>query len=334
MNSISKNNPTEPLWVKLFLLLVLFLPFNFALNFSASIDLPLVRLAVVAVFAAYLFWALKEKKFFLDNRLRFWLLILFLLLTTLSFLWATDSFRAGRKIIFLWSFLPVYLMSFALARNHLWLEKLLRVLSWSAFLAACFGLTVFSLQFWLGLNPTLNLIGHYLAPFFLGQNFSEVVLAFPSWLVNIGGKNFLRAFGSFPDPHLFALFLNLILPLIFWLAKKTCQKKYWVFLAVTLLATALTFSRAAYLSLIVAGIFFLVTSSPARFFRKYAPTLALIGSLLLLLIILPNPLSQRFFSSFNLSEGSNQGRMLMWQAGWQMTREHPWRGVGIGNFSR
>ena len=328
------KNQISPYWVFSIFIFFLFLPFNFALNLSATIDLPIARLAIIGIFGLYLLWGLKEKKIIVDCRLRFWLLLFFLTFSSLTYLWAPDPFRAGRKILFLWSFLPIYLMTFSLTQVQAWQEKLFKILSWSAFLAALFGLFFFFLQFIIGLDPTLNIIGKYLAPFFLGQNFSETVLAFPSWLVNIGGITLLRAFGSFPDPHLFALYLNLTLPLPLFLYLKNSQKKYLFLTGIILLASLLTFSRAAYLSLIVGLGSFLFFNNPIQLVKKKFLLVGLTLTGIVLFFIFPNPLTDRLFSSFNLTEGSNQGRLAMWQAGWKMTWENPFGGVGLGNFSR
>ncbi|HHX58503.1 MAG TPA: O-antigen ligase family protein, partial [Candidatus Moranbacteria bacterium] len=309
------KNQISPYWVFSIFIFFLFLPFNFALNLSATIDLPIARLAIIGIFGLYLLWGLKEKKIIVDCRLRFWLLLFFLTFSSLTYLWAPDPFRAGRKILFLWSFLPIYLMTFSLTQVQAWQEKLFKILSWSAFLAALFGLFFFFLQFIIGLDPTLNIIGKYLAPFFLGQNFSETVLAFPSWLVNIGGITLLRAFGSFPDPHLFALYLNLTLPLPLFLYLKNSQKKYLFLTGIILLASLLTFSRAAYLSLIVGLGSFLFFNNPIQLVKKKFLLVGLTLTGIVLFFIFPNPLTDRLFSSFNLTEGSNQGRLAMWQAG-------------------
>lgn len=333
MNNLTKHI-TVPYWLLFTFILFLFLPFSFALNISPTIDLPLARLGIIGIFGLYILWSLKERLILIDYRPRFWLLVLFLLITACSYFWAIDHFRASRKILFLWSFFPIYLIIFTLSQNQIWQEKLLKILSWSAFLAATFGLLIFSLQFVLGLNPTLNLISEYLAPFFLGQNFSETVLTFPSWLVNISGTTLLRVFGSFPDPHLFALYLNMILPLPIFLYFKNNQKKYLFFTGIILLASLLTFSRAAYFSLIVAmGMFFLFNNS-LNIIKKNSLLLNLGLTVTVLLFIVPNPLISRLLSSFNPTEGSNQGRLAMWQAGWEMTLTNPLIGVGIGNFSR
>jgi len=49
-------------------------------------------------------------------------------------------------------------------------------------------------------------------------------------------------------------------------------------------------------------------------------------------VLVPSPISERFFSSLNLKEGSNQGRLAMWQKAWDVTQENLWLGVGLSNY--
>ena len=50
-------------------------------------------------------------------------------------------------------------------------------------------------------------------------------------------------------------------------------------------------------------------------------------------LIIPGPISERFFSSFNFSEGSNQGRIETWKKAIEIIINHPAFGVGIGNYA-
>jgi O-antigen ligase len=98
-----------------------------------------------------------------------------------------------------------------------------------------------------------------------------------------------------------------------------------------LLADILTFSRGGYLGLGVALIMALII-----FWKKISQTYKkiLFGGLLLGLIFLaiPNLFSGRFFSIFDLKEGSNSGRIETWKQAVRVIWEHPVWGVGIGNY--
>ena len=54
----------------------------------------------------------------------------------------------------------------------------------------------------------------------------------------------------------------------------------------------------------------------------------------LLVFIVPlTPIADRFYSTFNLSEGSNMGRLEMWQMASKAGMSSFWYGIGLGNYS-
>lgn len=319
------------LFIQIFILL---LPFSFALNPMAGIDLPIIRLLVPGLFFFWLIFSLLSKHLYLDNRPRFFLLLVFLLWVTLSCAWALEPDRAFRKTSFLLNFLPLYFVICGQTKNILIRDKLLKTIFLSALLAAGFGLLQFTLQFIIGLTATLKLFAGTISPFFLGQTFGKMVAEFPSWLVNVGGQTIMRAFGSFPDPHLFSLYLNLCLPLGIYLFNITKRKIYLWACFVIFVASLLSFARAAYLSFIFAGLFWFLFSNVWTLVQKKPALLISGGFFILALLTTSNPISTRLWDSFNLQEGSNSGRLEMWYQAWQTTLNFPLQGVGIGNFSR
>jgi len=65
-------------------------------------------------------------------------------------------------------------------------------------------------------------------------------------------------------------------------------------------------------------------------YKKWAAAFLLI--FILIILSVQNPISQRFFSSFRLEEGSNQGRIENWTNSLSVIARNPW-GVGLGNYS-
>ncbi len=324
-------------WEKIFLLSIAILPFCFALNPTSSIDLPLVRLLFPLTFLLWLFSSLFEKKIILDNRPRFFLLLFFLFFCSISFFWANDKSAASTKILFLLSFFPVYFLTYSLTTKKRLRLLLIKVFVFSSFFAAIFALFIFSLQFILGIDNAI-LFASKSTSFFLGANFSTMVMSYPSWLVNINGKTIMRTFGSFPDPHLFSLFINLSLPFSFYLWEKTSSRFYLFFGIVCLISSLLSFSRAAYLGIFLGFIFSIFLFSNLNnlvlFTKKHFSKFLGIVFLFFLFLTIPNPLFQRFISSFDINEGSNSGRIEMWQLAINNTLEKPFFGVGIGNFAK
>ena len=328
---------TTPFWLKLFFALVFLLPFTFALNPSDQIDLSFVRLFIIFIFFLWLAKLLIRKQLIIDFRFRFWALLIFLSLCALSLLWAGNLFRAERKLLFLFSLFPFYFLAFTATLNASFRLSLIRFLILGATASAFFSLLIFSAQFIIGLNPTLKIITQIIAPFFLGTTFSHTVITFPSWLVNLSGKTVLRTLGTFPDPHLLALYLNMLLPLTWFLLVRkklfSSKLKSWIIFLIILTASLLSFSRAGYLSLLVGMAFLFLSNNLIVLFRKKSIAILIFLSFFVLFFAIPNPITNRFLSSFDFAEGSNQGRIIMWQKALKIIRLHPFGGVGLGNLS-
>lgn len=322
-----------PLYQKLLLFLGFFIPFSFALSPSKTIDLNILKLYIPIIFLFWLAHSLLRKNFLLDNRPRFWLLLVFFFIVFFSFFWTTAPESALRKILFFSATIPLYFVFYVASLNTAFRNKFLKYLLLGAFLSACLSLIFFLLQFIIGLNPTLDILRAYMAPIFLGDSLSALVNQYSSWLVNISGKTVLRTFGTFPDPHLFSLYLSMVLPIGIYFYKKSFQAKYLLFSLVIALAILLSFSRAAYLAMISGGLFLLVNSASKDFLKK--KILFFYGTFvfLVLLFIIPNPLVSRLQSSFNLQEGSNNGRIEMWQTALDNIQQTPLTGLGLGGFA-
>jgi O-antigen ligase len=191
----------------------------------------------------------------------------------------------------------------------------------------------FLIQFLLPLNTLFHFWTQFILPLFLGATFAQSVADYPSVFVNIGGHTFMRTIGTFPDPHMLSFYLGMTAPLAIGLAlaHSTKRKFFLGSTAIILLADLLTFSRGGYLGLI-AGLFFILT---LQFIHWSKRTQKIIFILLftVILIIIASPIGTRLASSFNVGEGSNQGRIAMWKAASALIIEHPLTGVGLGNYS-
>jgi len=318
---------------KLLILLGFIIPFFFALSPTNTIDLNILKLLIPIIFLFWLASSLLNKKILLDNRLRFWLLLVFLLIVFLSFFWTTAPKSALRKILFFIATVPLYFSFYAASLDTTFRNKFLKSLVIGAFLVSCVSIVFFLCQFIFGLDSVLYILRTYVAPIFLGNSMSTLVNQYSSWLVNISGKTILRTFGTFPDPHLFSLYLSMILPISLYLYKKSFQKKYFVFSLALILAVLLSFSRAAYLAIITGGLFLLLSSISKQFFKTKSILIYSTFILLLFLFIIPNPLISRLRSSFDFQDGSNRGRIEMWQTALKNMQQKPLLGLGLGGFA-
>ncbi len=319
----------------LFLGLVLILPFQFALNIGDNVDLVITRVLVPAVFLLWLTRGLARKKIWIANRSQIWLILSFLFLSLVSLWGGLDWTKGIRKVLYLFSIVPVYFVVADLARNEKFRAKTVKVIWASGVLAAITGLVQFVLPFVLGLEATLK-IWKKLAVFFLGSSFGKLVAANPSWLVNVSGKTWMRAFGVFADPHIFSFFVSLCffagLGLLFCEKNNLLKIMYLAGSLLMVLAIGFSFSRGAYLGVVAGTLFFLALLLK----RKNVLGKAVIAGTVVLvavLIIYQRAIFQRLVSAFNFKEGSNVERLQNWRQAADMVRGYPLSGVGLGNYS-
>ncbi|TAK95552.1 hypothetical protein EPO05_03810 [Patescibacteria group bacterium] len=321
----------------LLLIFAIYLPFQVALNPLPGIDLASIRLFSLVIGLIWLAESLRRKRLFVPANWTTSLLSSVIFLSLLSLFFADNLAWGVRKALFLLSFLPLYLVVSDLARNRKSRIGILVALASGALGTALIGLFQFSLQFVLGLDTVLNR-WQGLAKVFLGTEFSQTVLDYPSWLVSVGGQDYFRAIGFFPDPHMFAMYLGLLLPIAIGLSFSSFHnKKNWHALFFAIAATAiflaamLTFSRGIYVGL---GMGLLWTALIKRRSLSTKTKLSLAAFLILIGVALSfSPMATRLFSSFDTAEGSNAERAQNWQQAIQIIQLHPILGVGLGNYS-
>lgn len=322
---------------KYFLIIIIFLlPLQFALNVGENVDLVTTRIFVPVLFLLWLVKSLARKKIWIPNKPEMWLVIAFLFLAFLSLYLGRDASAGFRKLLYFFTIIPVFFVAADMFREEIWRRSAIAAIIFSGAVAAVLGLFQFLFSFFIGVDKSVK-IWEGLATYFLGNSFGKIVAVNSSWLVNIGGETRMRAFGLFPDPHNFAFFVNLCLftGLGYLFFQKKTVPKIWIGAAVALMivAVGLSFSRGAYLGLLAGGISF------ALIFLKRSGVLgkafvASVAIFVLIFIFNSNIIAQRLVSSFNLKEGSNAERYKNWVQAADMTQDHPWGGVGLGNYAR
>ena len=221
-------------------LLILYIPFQVALNITSGIDLASGRVLILYLFAVWAVKSLAEKRFVIRFNLQTLLIGVFLILALFSMLQAWDMERAFRKILVFLSIFPLYFIitslsipsHSAIAQGRLlckeglgvvvnknnYIHKILSALFVSGFILSLVGIVQFALQFMVGIDPIISFWSKYISPLFYGNTFGAEVISNPSWLVNIGGATVLRAFSLFPDPHMFSFYLGLLIPIVLAIA--------------------------------------------------------------------------------------------------------------------
>lgn len=321
------------MFFKLIQVFLLYLPFQIALNPSSGVDLASGRLFAILFFLFWVAESLRKKKLFIGANRTTFSLIAFLFFALFSIFVAENEYWSIRKLFFLFSIFPFYFVIADVSNSLPKKIQLIKMLVISGTAVSFLGLMQFFSQFIFGINAVYSFWAKNIAPLFLGNVFSEIVLDYPSWLVNISGENYFRVIATFPDPHMLSLFLGLILSLSAGMIITQSEKKFWLFsFLIILWADFLTFSRGGYLAL-AGGIVFSLFFSFSFLSKKYRISLAIGSIILLSFLFLPGPISRRFSSIWDFKEGSNVGRMEMWKKSMEISSKHILTGVGLGNYS-
>ncbi len=152
------------------------------------------------------------------------------------------------------------------------------------------------------------------------------------------GRNLVLAEGGLPrlqsvyhSPNNVGLYLGRVWPFLvavaLWGGRGRRRTLYALALAPVTLALALSFSRGALLLGLPAALLVMGWRARGRY-RWAALALVVIGALALVpLLRVP-----RFASLLDLQQGSAFFRLELWRSSLTLIREHPWFGVGPGNF--
>ena len=317
---------------------LLTIPFQVALSPTSGIDLSGTRIFALFLFLFWLAAGLFKKKLFIPSSIEAMLLVSFVFLSLVSSLWAENPGWAVRRATFFLSFFPLFFVFSALVREfgQRAVSALLCAFVLGATTAAFVGIIQSVSQIVFGPGAVFHFWVERVMPIFLGSSFASSVAEYPSLLANIGGMTVLRATAFFPDPHMFAFYMGLALPIAlgFALLSDTLSQKLFFFSAFFLIVIAdlLSFSRGAYIGLgfgaVLAGAMLLWRAKGMRAFLFVAG----VSFTILSLLSVDNPVKQRLFSSFSLADGSNQGRVAIWSEAVEDISERPLFGYGIGNY--
>lgn len=324
------------------LILIFYIPLQIALNISPTVDLASIRLLIVLfIFIWFILFitklvVLKKKQLINIQSVS---LLFFLFLSSLSIIGAENIAWSFRKIIYFLSIFPLYFLVVNIITGQQQIKKVIKIIASGGIIIALVGLAQFSAQLFFGVERVYNFWAMNIVPVFSGFNYGTMILAYSSWLININGVTIMRAFSLFSDPHVFSFYLGLIMPFVIILGL-LCDKKHHLsglFVKAAILscvlfflALLLSFSRGAYVAIIIT---FLILSFLLWKYTQDKKISFIICLALLVFIIPGTPISDRFYSSFDADEGSNAGRLEMWQKAGYLGLQNPFLGIGLGNYA-
>ena len=296
-----------------------------------GIDLPFARVFSVAIFILWVLSGIWKRTFRIQWGLQTAIFLSFLFFLAFSVFVSDEPAWAWRKLFFLVSFLPLYFVFLEKAsESEPQALSLVRSFVLGAIFSALVGLLQVVSQLFIPVETLFAWWTQRLLPFFLGDTFSRVVAEYPSLLANVSGETVMRASAFFPDPHMHGFFLGLALPFAIFFAgqKKTAFWKWGV--GILCIADLLTFSRGAYLGLVFACIGFMMYFASQK--NKGVKKLFIGVCFIVTVLLIPNPVAERFWSSFSRQDESVSTRLALYQGAVTSIRKHPWLGVGLGNY--
>ena len=277
----------------------------FLLPFFSLLDYPSISFAMVIgiIGVSYLLKLLRGKRI-LSMELMDLSVVAFLFVLFLSGTITAGGKTGYYEVLLACVLMLGYFLVVNLIRSAAWLNRMIYALVSSGTIVAIIGI----LQYVFGLFQTANWMDARL-------------------FANIRG----RVTSVFDNPNILGMYLCMVFPFALYSLKR-CRQKNERFLArisvgVILLCTLFTWSRGAWLAVMVTALLFALFTS-----KK---TLRVIFFCLLAIpfmpMILPRNVLQRFLSIGNLADSSLQYRLYTWRGTMRMVKENFWGGIGYGN---
>lgn len=139
-----------------------------------------------------------------------------------------------------------------------------------------------------------------------------------------------RAVSLFDNPNVFGAYLAAVFPMALSLTLPRYEKKTRILGGVTslyiVLAAAFTFSRSAWIGLIVGGIAFAVLVSP----KGLLCCIPVAAVLLVCTVAFPDTIGARLVNIASLSDSANNYRIAVWNSSWKMLSDCFLCGIGWG----
>lgn len=143
----------------------------------------------------------------------------------------------------------------------------------------------------------------------------------------------VRVTGTFHNPNVLSMFLVVASVFAFYhlreAKKKGAKVACTIVLLMHLFALALTYSRGAYLVILFCLVLFILLT--VRYAKRPGLLLVLTSVLLHLFFFLPENVTERLLSVFNLADSSIAYRLSIARSSLAMFREHLLLGIGIGD---
>jgi O-antigen ligase len=243
------------------------------------------------------------------------------------------------RLIHLGAYLSLTASAIILLRTVDDAVRVIRIVMAVSVVVGLMGIVFHSLQFVVGHDAAERFLTETVAPVFLGGQRVAALQAHKIWDPGIPGAP-MRAVGPFMWPPVFAMYIELVLPL--WLAVLLYgrgAKALWPAVAAGILifCVAATFVRGAWLTFPIAALAMWYAAARAGLRAKPAAVLLLgLGVLVVSFASVmagEGAFAERLRTAWQPDYASNLQRFEIWTDAAEIAKEHPILGVGPGNFS-
>ncbi len=261
---------------------------------------------------------------------------LLLSILILSGLVAQDHHWWVRKIIFLGN---IFVLAAALmTRTGAEHRALIQTAVYSGMGAAALLLLLWGAQFIVGTNTIDAVWRTVMAPILFGADVSSALTIYSSAYVHIGGQDYLRGVGLFPDPHVAAAYMVLLIPPAIALYRHAAHPiRFGLGIALLFGALFSTFTRGAYVALVGCGMVALaigirhaIRNGVIHLHLRDAVLVGM-GMIAIIVAIIATPLGNRIGDIFT-ADTSVRERLSIYRDSAAIALDHPILGVGLGNY--
>ena len=358
------------------ILFVASIPIFVALPISESFDsLSAGRLFILILFLKWLWerkstiWSglksLSFKEIFRNYRFELFAVILFIILA-MSIMNAVDVGAAVKRLIYLINLSVIFIIVKDLIKDKEYLQRIIKAILISFGIIFLIALLQLISAYFFTIGRFWDYWADNVSYNFYGENLRQIVRNANAWFANSpAGPSVVRLFGSFTDPHSFALYLLLVCPILYIFVFPILKDKkvFWrdfrkirfnkcflgVLFALTLFFIILSGTRGIWIASLLG-----IIAAIYLFFRKMDLQRSISYILLTILIFIALiPIAsifttvpqfrekidsdaalilKRLGSILNFDETSNQGRIYIWKKTLESIEKSPLLGIGIGNF--
>jgi len=340
------------------------IPIFVALPVSESFDsLSAGRLFILILFLKWL-WQKKAlilprlkllsfKEIFKNYRFELFSLVL-LIIMGISLINAIDVGAGAKRLIYLINLVVLFVMIKDLIKNPAYFKKTIKAILISLGIVCLIGLIQLISVYFFTIGGFWDWWADHISLSFYGENLQQIVKTNNAWFIaSPSGSSVIRLFGSFTDPHSFALYILLALPFVIAISILAFKQKFnkrWFWWLLCLFFIILSGTRGIWFGIIaafLAGIYLLI-----RRINQNRVVSSIVVVLIVFIALVPivsvfttipqfnersgtqdsSLILKRLISVLNLDETSNQGRIYIWKKSLESFKRYPLLGVGTGNF--